>query len=130
MSRSAVTLVVNVAAELYPPQSITGIKVKKFGIMDGQKDVPEEWFVEMSQAVENELLVGGKVLLVCAAGASRSVVACATVLLNGCGRKFEPNDVLELIARKRPNTNPHPELIRELGRYFGGAPVKERTPSG
>lgn len=130
MERSGVGLVVNVAAEMYPPPFMSHCQVVKYGISDGQYPVDRSWFNDLVAHTNRELARGIKVMLMCAAGASRSVIACAAVLMDGKQHAMSVDDALQIIAAKRPNANPHPNLIKALREYVRSQEAETPTDVG
>lgn len=118
LEKSPVTHVLNVAAELYYPSSLCGKKVTKIAIQDG-KEIPPLWLDDVIRYITSTLVSGdAKLMVVCAAGISRSptaVIAAVGWLMDGF---VSLEDVVQLVSSKRPIIRPHPLLMKSLQEYW------------
>ena len=105
----------------HPHPGLKGFKVRQLNIDDGTEIASEHIFFaikSISEAVHD----GGKILVHCHAGISRSVsMVCAYLMYNG----FSWDEALDIVRRGRPESFPHPliklSVKKALGQYISPA---------
>ncbi len=117
VDRLALTMVVNTASELPPPALAWPHTATARGVVDvGVDDVPEQKLTEEYWAAARDAAAeharGGRVLVACNMGISRSSTMLAAVLLmRGIGPLTE---TMALIRRARPFVLPNPGFVAQL----------------
>lgn len=107
------------------PDAHRGLKkfqIRQLNINDGVEMSPEviRFALEMiSEAIHN----GGKILVHCHAGISRSVsLVCAHLMYAG----FSWDEAVEFVSSRRPQAFPNPHIARSIKHYFGNY-INSRT---
>jgi protein-tyrosine phosphatase len=90
-------------------------RIHQININDGN-EVPFDEFWSAIQFIEMAVQSGGKVLVHCHAGISRSPgIVCGYLMRHG----FSWDEALQLIRRNRPQVYPHHNIERSIKKYVG-----------
>ena len=118
-NRESITHVLNCTKD--PHQGLKHLHVRQVNIDDGF-EIPAELVFFAIQSIGEAVHGGGKILVHCHAGISRSP-SLVTAYLMDCGYSWD--DAIELIRQQRPYIQPHPRVAlsvkKALGQYISPA---------
>uniref|UniRef100_A0A8B9DLZ6 Dual specificity phosphatase 28 n=2 Tax=Anser cygnoides TaxID=8845 RepID=A0A8B9DLZ6_ANSCY len=114
LAREGVTLCVNVTRQQPFPglQQVQGIRVPVFD--DPAEDL-YKYFEQCSDAIEEAVRSGGKCLVYCKNGRSRSAAICTAYLMRH--QKLPLQDAFETVKAARPVAEPNAGFWSQLQRY-------------
>uniref|UniRef100_A0A8C4U2N4 Dual specificity phosphatase 28 n=1 Tax=Falco tinnunculus TaxID=100819 RepID=A0A8C4U2N4_FALTI len=114
LTREGVTFCVNVTRQQPFPglQRVRGIRVPVFD--DPAEDL-YRYFEQCSDAIEEAVKSGGKCLVYCKNGRSRSAAICTAYLMRH--RKLPLKDAFETVKSARPVVEPNAGFWSQLQRY-------------
>jgi len=115
-----INVVLNLAEELDDP-TWEGEVYKKVGFKDGEP-IPHEKIKESVEFINEHMRKKHKILVHCAAGASRSI-AILMCYMYECG--WDLDEALAFIRSKRPIANPNPVILNSIMEYYGISKLKE-----
>lgn len=75
-----------------------------------------QYFDETNEFIQETYKAGGRILIHCQAGVSRSAAVLAACLMKS--KKINRDDALEIIKRKRPSVAPNAGFMEQLSLYF------------
>ncbi|NXV77542.1 DUS28 phosphatase, partial [Atlantisia rogersi] len=114
LTREGVTFCVNVTRQQPFPglQRVRGIRVPVFD--DPAEDL-YRYFEQCSGAIDAAVRSGGKCLVYCKNGRSRSAAICTAYLMRH--RKLRLKDAFEIVKTARPTAEPNAGFWAQLQRY-------------
>jgi protein-tyrosine phosphatase len=123
-NKNSITHVLNCTPTAH--QGLKHLTVNQINIHDGQ-EIPAEtvWFA--IRTISEALHSGGKILVHCQAGISRSVgIVCGFLMYNG----FSWNEALNFVQSSRPIAYPHPKIELSIKKALGQAITEKTTLFG
>jgi dual specificity phosphatase 12 len=75
-----------------------------------------QYFDETNEFIQETYKAGGKILIHCQAGVSRSVTVLAACLMKS--KKIKRDEALEIIKRKRSSIAPNDGFMEQLNLYY------------
>lgn len=75
-----------------------------------------QYFDETNEFIQETYKAGGRILIHCQAGVSRSAAVLAACLMKS--KKINRDEALEIIKRKRPSVAPNDGFMEQLSLYF------------
>jgi predicted protein tyrosine phosphatase len=96
-------------------EDLTDFDVRQINIHDGFA-IPPDSIRFAIESIAEAVHSGGKILVHCHAGVSRSVsLICAYLMYSG----FSWDEALQFVRERRPQAFPHPMIARSIKHYFG-----------
>ncbi|KAF1796716.1 dual specificity phosphatase [Mucor lusitanicus] len=92
------------------------IEYKNINVMDVDEQNIIQYFDETNEFIQETYKAGGRILIHCQAGVSRSAAVLAACLMKS--KKINRDDALEIIKRKRPSVAPNAGFMEQLSLYF------------
>lgn len=120
INRKGVTLVVNAAQEL-PKQEINGVESIKLNVDDTPYDSIKGYFDRIADKIHEHSQSGGRSMVHCAAGVSRSTSLVLAYLMKY--KNMSLQSAFDYVSAKRPIVKPNSGFWRQLQEY-------ERTLGG
>ena len=112
-NREGITHILNCTPD--PHQGLKDFTVNQLNIHDGY-EIPAEIIGFAIKCISEAVKDGGKILVHCHAGISRSTSLVCAYLMS-CG--FSWDDAVALVKAHRPQVWPHPNVERSIKNYFG-----------
>lgn len=103
-------------------KDLKAFKIHQININDGY-EIPFEEFWSAQKFLDEAIYEGGRILVHCHAGISRSTGIVAGYLMR---HGFSWEEALELIRRNRPQVYPHANIERSVKKYVGQV-IDEKT---
>lgn len=95
---------------------LKNFQIRQLNIHDGYSITPED--LEFAfRSIDEALGSGGKILVHCHAGISRSTGIVCGYLMKKAG--FSWDEALEIVRRGRPQAFPHPNIERSIKKHLG-----------
>lgn len=112
-NREGITHILNCTPSYH--EGLESFNVKQININDGFA-IPLESIRFAIESITEAVSSGGKILVHCHAGVSRSVsLVCAYLMYTG----FSWDEALQFVRERRPQAFPHPLIARSIKQYFG-----------
>ncbi|NXG61967.1 DUS28 phosphatase, partial [Hemiprocne comata] len=114
LTQEGVTFCVNVTRQQPFPklQQVRGIRIP---VLDDPAEDLYQYFEQSSDAIEEAVSSGGKCLVYCKNGRSRSAAVCTAYLMRH--RKLPLKDAFEIVKTARPVAEPNAGFWSQLQRY-------------
>lgn len=123
-NKEGITHVLNCTPD--PHTGLKSFKVNQLNLQDGE-EIPADVIQFAVDSIGEAVHSGGKILVHCNAGISRSIsLVCAFLMYNG----FSWDEALRYVQMQRPQAWPHPNLERSIKRYLGNCINAKTTMLG
>jgi hypothetical protein len=123
-NREGITDILNCTPD--PHVGLADFQVNQINIRDGF-EIPPELIRFALETIQRAIHNGGKILVHCHAGVSRSVsLVCAHLMYAG----FSWDEAVHFVRSRRPQAFPHPAIERSIKQYFGNCINAKTTMLG
>lgn len=132
ISRRGITLLVNAAQEL-PKQEISGVESIKLFLDDSTSASISQYFDRIADKINEHASQGGRSLVHCVLGVSRSTTLCLAYLMKY--KSMSLKSAFDYVSARRPCVRPNSGFWRQLAEYektlgLGTAAAAQTSSSG
>ncbi|KAK4819539.1 hypothetical protein QYF61_006296 [Mycteria americana] len=124
LGREGVTFCVNVS-RLQPFPGLPQVRGIRVPVLDDPAEDLYRYFERCSDAIEEAVKSGGKCLVYCKNGRSRSAAICTAYLMRH--RKLPLKDAFEMVKAARPVAEPNAGFWSQLQRYEEDLQIPKRS---